>query len=547
MEADAMIKDDNSHWRTEYDTVEPFYKQYAMYIVSKLDKKGVIKVCDNIPEVVVPIEYDQLKVLFKDIHLLIAQKAEKYRLIKIKKSIQNYTRFYDEIGPFCNGFTKVAPVYLGQFIGVVNTEAEEIIPVQFKVFDNMPFYRFPNDAILMKKDDKFGVYKINGKLLLPFEYEKVNYNKLFYRVSGSKQNNIIGIRINDKCFNNAFIPVKKNKQWGLVDRYYKEIVPCIYQAIRQSSINKPMLIKENGYDLLYMTTKGPIISSISIEKANSYSKVGRFVEGLAKVEKDGKCGYINELYKEVIPCMFDEVSPFACDRAVVKKDGKYGCIDKEGKMIIDCLYSNYINFFRGVAVVERDGKMGAINEKGDVIVPFEYTILADFSCVGPTLLLAVKDKLIGVIDKNNNTVVPFDNDYEEVFPAFGMISLFKQKKKGVYNYKGKLVVPFEYDDIQHPFMTSTSINVCKNGKWGVLNKYGDEICPPRYDKIDSYGFACGRLAVCRDGKWGFINRKGREVIECIYDEIFQFFEEKHCEVKLNGKKMTIDVYGKRIE
>ena len=80
----------------------------------------------------------------------------------------------------------------------------------------------------------------------------------------------------------------------------------------------------------------------------------------------------------------------------------------------------------------------------------------------------------------------------------------------------------------------------------MLNKYGDEICPPRYDKIDSYGFACGRLAVCRDGKWGFINRKGREVIECIYDEIFQFFEEKHCDVKLNGKKMTIDVYGKRI-
>ena len=146
MEADAMIKDDKSHWRTGYDTIELFYKQYEMYVVSKSDKMGVIKVCNNNPEVIVPIEYDQIKVLFKDIHLLIAQKAEKYRLIKIKKSIQNYTQFYDEIGPFCDGFTKVAPVYLGRSVGIVNTEAEEIIPVQFKVFDNMPFYRFPNDA-----------------------------------------------------------------------------------------------------------------------------------------------------------------------------------------------------------------------------------------------------------------------------------------------------------------------------------------------------------------------------------------------------------------
>lgn len=531
-------------WIEEFDKVEPFYKQYGIYIVSKSGKMGVIKSCDNHPEIIVPIEYDQIKVVFKDVHLLLAKKNEKYRLIRIKKNIQIFSPYYDKIGPFGHEFARLAPVYIGHLLGVVNADAEEIIPVQYKPFDDMPYFKFPYDALLMKKDSKFGVFKTSGKLLLPFEFERINYNRPFYRVPESKTNNNIGV--NDTCFRTALIPVKRNKKWGLVDCFFKEVVPCVYQSIRQSSKNKLMLTEENGYDLLSMTTNGVKITNIIIEKADNYSKVERFVDGLAKVEKDGKCGYIDEMYKEVIPCVFDEVFPFVGDVAMVKKGGKYGCVDKKGRMIIHCLYDQSINFFRGVAVVERDGKMGAINEKGEVIVPVEYTILADFSCVGPTLLLAVKDKSIGVIDKNNNTIVPFDNDYDDVLPAFGMISLSKKKKKGVYNYKGQQIVPFEYDDIQHPFMTSTSINVCINGKWGVLNKKGEEICSPKYDKIDDYGFACGRLAVCREGKWGFINWKGREVIDCIYDEVFQFFEENHCEVKLNGKKMTIDVYGNRI-
>ncbi len=535
---------ENNSLEKKFDEIVPFYKQYGIFIVSKSGKMGVVKICENISEVIVPIEYDQIKILFKDIHLLLAQKATRYRLIKIKKNIQNYTQFYDKIGTFCNGYTKIAPVYLDRHVGVVNTEAEEIIPVQYKSFDDMPYFMFPYDELLMKKDDKFGVFKSSGKLLLPFEYEKINYNRLFYRVIESKTNRITWS--DGTCFRTALIPIKKNKKWGLVDCFFKEVVPCIYRTIRQSSVNRLMLTKDDGCDLLLLKADGPRIINILSEKAEKYSKVEKFVEGLAKVEKNGKYGCVDEMYNEVVPCLFDDIFPFVGDTAIVKKDGKYGCVNRRGTMTIPCLYDKSINFFRGVAVVERDGKMGAINEQGEVIVPIEYTILGDFSCVGPTLLLAVKDRLMGVIDKNNNTIVPFDNDYDDIFPAFGMITLSKNKKKGVYNHKGEQIVPFEYDDIQHPSMTDNTINVCKNGKWGVLNKKGEEICPPRYDKIDSYGFACGRLAVCRNGKWGFLNRKGREVIECIYDKVYQFFEENHCEVKFEGKKIVIDIYGNRI-
>ena len=148
------------------------------------------------------------------------------------------------------------------------------------------------------------------------------------------------------------------------------------------------------------------------------------------------------------------------------------------------------------------------------------------------------------MDKNGKEILSFE--YDSIEPILGKIIASKGGKKGVFNKKRKPIVPLEYDDIKAPDFMSGTYSVCKDGKWGVLNKDGKSITQLEYDKINDYGFACGRLAVCKDNKWGFIDRKGVEVIECKYDEVFQFIEENHCEVKLNGKKITINIHGERI-
>ena len=109
-----------------------------------------------------------------------------------------------------------------------------------------------------------------------------------------------------------------------------------------------------------------------------------------------------------------------------------------------------------------------------------------------------------------------------------------------------MLIPIEYDDIKTTDFISGTYSVCNDGKWGVLDKNGRSITLLIYDEISDYGFACGRLAVCKNNRWGFIDRKGREVIECIYDEVFPFFEENRCEVKLNEKKIWINIHGERI-
>lgn len=523
--------------------------------------------------------------------MLIAKKAGQIRMMKITKNTKTLFPFYDKIGPFYRN--EYAPVFRDGFMGIINNKGEEIIPVQYDIINDSTSYIFSIDnnggcAFMVKKDNKIGVLNSNGELLLPFEYDEIDYGGMFpiddngvcafiikkgdklgvfkntgesllpyryneidyegifYRTPEYKSKNKM-VMITPSCdYSTALIPVKENNGWGLVDSKFKLVVPCVYRAIRQDTNNKLKLLKKKGYDLLEMTNNGPKITYLAANKLEKYSSVRKFDDGFAIVRKDSKYGYINEECDEIVPCVYDEALPFECSCACVKKDGKYGYIDKTGTELTPCVFDEAFSFNHGISIVRIGELFGAVNNKGKIVIPLEYQMLAYFSFSGPMILIAVKDKRFGALDVKNQTIVPFEYDLIE-FPVFnGMMKVSKNGKKGVINKTGKMVVPIIYDEIETPSYESGTFSVCNDGRWGVLNKNGEEICEPRYDKIDSFGFACERLAVCKDNKWGFIDRKGVEVIECKYDEVFQFFEENHCEVKLNGKKITINIHGERI-
>ena len=370
--------------------------------------------------------------------------------------------------------------------------------------------------IVMKKDGLFGVYNyFTMAQVVPFIYDEIENDKIV-RFSRVKRNGKWGL-LDSTSFSVVLNPeydkidihprliiVKKGKLWGAYNNNIESVIPIDYDIILLRDNNRIRVKKNNQWSWMYLMGDGNVYG------LEQYSAVDVFNEGLALVKRNGKFGYINDAMEEVIPCIYDKAD----------------------------------SFMHGIAIVEYGKKTGALNTKGELVIPLDYLILADLSILGPVLLMAIKERRWGVINKKNQVVVPFE--FDEVMAMGGMVTVTKQSKKGLYDHIGRLIVPVVYDDIQHPLMGDNSINVSKNGKWGVLNKFGKEICEPRYDKIDSFGFACGRLAVCRNNKWGFINRNGREVIECIYDEVIQFFEENHCEVKLNGEKFMIDTYGRRI-
>ncbi len=96
-----------------------------------------------------------------------------------------------------------------------------------------------------------------------------------------------------------------------------------------------------------------------------------------KVLKGGKWGY-SDGYKIVIPTMYDEIFAFKEGLASVEIEEKCGYIDEENNVVIPLDYETAMSFSEGVAMVVKNGKCGYINKNNEVVIQFEYDAATPF-------------------------------------------------------------------------------------------------------------------------------------------------------------------------
>ena len=97
-----------------------------------------------------------------------------------------------------------------------------------------------------------------------------------------------------------------------------------------------------------------------------YDEVFSFKEGLALVELDEKCGYIDSANNTVIPFDYEAGLSFSEGLAMVVKGGKCGYIDKNNKLVVDFQFDAATPFEEGSAKVKKDGKWGQLEKDGSV-------------------------------------------------------------------------------------------------------------------------------------------------------------------------------------
>lgn len=559
----------------EYYYVKPFTRSLELIKVAKNNKCGVI---DFFGEIRIPTIYDEICDIRGDF-LIIKQDGlcgiintrgkvfvpNKY--VKIEYFVPQEGLSTDED---CH-FPQDAPE---DVFAVTTGHKWKYIIVNEEIANDPEEYDWTSgllshNCFLVKRNHKFGLVSKNGELVIPIEYSY--------------------IELKSACI----ILTKAGKQ-GLADWEGNEIVPVCYKDIRVLSSKSAILSNSSGSSL-YFFDKNSVpqeFDSVSylygnLCKVSRNDKYGiiddagntlipliyhylgcyNYIQKTMPAIKADKSGIIDISGQEVIPLIYDPIGEqdinvygnendksieFSLRRhieifigsyiaMIMRLKGKWGVIDSEGKEIIPFIYDQ-MDYYDKKLLVKATNKMGVISVDGKQIIPLSFDeIIINYE---EGLLLARKNNRWGLMDKNGKEILSFE--FDSIEPVLGKIIASKDGKKGVFNKKGKLLIPIEYDDIKAPDFVSGTYSVCKDGKWGVLNKDGKSITQLEYDKINDYGFACGRLAVCKDNKWGFIDRKGIEVIECKYDEVFQFFEENHCEVKLNDKKITINIYGERI-
>ncbi len=256
------------------------------------------------------------------------------------------------------------------------------------------------------------------------------------------------------------------------------------------------------------------------EAVQKYEQLYPFKNGLAKVAKDGKYGYIDYKGNEVIPCQYDGLTNFYGSIAVVKSGKLYGCLNHKGEEIIPCEYEFISNFSDGLAQVKKNNLYGLIDEKGKEIVPCEYETIANFS---DGLVRVKKDGLYGFVDRNGKEVIPCKYEYAESFSE-GLAVCKKEGQYGFIDKSGKEVISCKYNFARSFSNGLAAIEMNDaNGlpSGGYIDTKGNIVIPCSYNTADGMNPFSNEIAVVMDenGLLGCINTEGKVIINFDYDHL----------------------------
>jgi len=239
----------------------------------------------------------------------------------------------------------------------------------------------------------------------------------------------------------------------------------------QKKWTPPMrVLKNNKYG--YMKNGKMVIKA-------DYDHASEFSEGLARVGKNKKYGFINEKGKVVVPIQYAAASNFNYGLAVLKTaDNQTYFIDRTGKPFNENIYQDAKSFSEGLAAVQDQYyKYGFINTQGDVVIPHEYAAVSWF---------------------------------KEGIAAVGK----SEGGKTLYTYiykNGDKMTDFEFEEAKD-FQSGVG-RVKKNGKFALIDKFGVPITAYEFDYISEFNDEDNLALAKKSGFDVYLDKEGRAYVK----------------------------------
>lgn len=352
--------------------------------------------------------------------------------------------------------------------------------------------------------------------------------------------------------------VKCNGKWGIMDSHIKEIVPCYLDIEGYDleaddkfiAITKVIESWDDAEDEIikygYIDYQGNQVIPCIYDRAFISGEHDSFI-----LEKDGKCGVVNNKGLTIVPFKWDNIAYFSQGLAAVQMGGKCGYININGDVVIPIEYDETRNFIgAGFASVKKEGKWGIIDMKNNVIVPFEYDVALTSSneeecdnVPSKQFFLVSRDSVWSIIDVNGNSVCFIEGEYTSAWLYCNTIIQFTDNDgmcrfyrldiddfiSGYYEgnsrlgkYNGTFYIracteqydEYEEDFVSYDYLMDIDENVIAES---------DE-----YNVTETPGTNSGLIEICQGGLYGVIDIKGNLIIPCEYSQI------------------DIDYYGKSI-
>lgn len=366
---------------------------------------------------------------------------------------------------------------------------------------------------------------------------------------------------------NYFV-LRTNDEFGVIDRTGNIIIEAKYDDVKIPNPEKAIFVCYEGEKTKILNEHNEEILTnyndiLPIQLKNITSDL-MYEKSVFKYQENGKFGLISLEGKKITKPIYDSIEGLSYKEGelLIKKDGKYGVINIKGKTLIKNEYDQinvdgYYNMENGyrsagyiVSNTTNEGyRYGYINNKGKKLLETEYNQLnrvIDINDNENSYIIASKNGRFGTF-KNEDQLIP--NEYQSIEYDEGnnIFTIAINKKYGVANIDGKIIVPAEYNQIditgiyiyakndQGTTVYDTSGNQAnidtdiailntsnekykirinnKNGtKYGVIGKNGEQIIDEKYTYVE-YLYDNYFIASDANSKLGIIDDKDNVKIQ----------------------------------
>lgn len=391
------------------------------------------------------------------------------------------------------------------------------------MLENMYFPEFGYGKV--KNDNKWGLLNFRGSVAIPLEYDEISDRKVgYWQLKKGDDIYFASQRIYD------------------YDSYY---------IVTSTDMNNPAFVLFDS-KIYFLDENGKTTRILS----ENYEAAEPFHNGIAKVQRNGKLGFIDKTGKEKVIAKYDNIKDLIFGKLMlIDANGKFGMIDSKGNELTEVKYDNIEenSYSSSIFKVKLNNKYGFIDTMGKEVTPLKYDEIGTIFSYSRGLTVVKFNGKYGYIDITGKEVIPIKYDFANSFD-YSVTSVELNKKWALINMKGIEVTPFKYDNLGSFYYRTASAKI--NGKIGSIDTTGNEVIPIIYDNLDyiydkdySTNAKCATLAHS-NGKCGILSDKGKVIIPVIYDSLKYVYDKKNkrsIEAVLNGQHLILNEKGNVLE
>lgn len=352
-----------------------------------------------------------------------------------------------------------------------------VVEMDYEYVKSFSHYR------IIKKNSKFGVLNIKtGKIDIPLVYDNIR------NINGTDSILIVTTKnINDEY--SILIDLKNN----FLSKKYSQID---FSLLNNKLIAKTMC--NNVCLYIMLDVKGNEVSE-NFEKIDYQYAINAY-----KIMKNGKYGIIDENLKIQIPSIYEDININQYGRSsdealktflIAKKDGKYGVISMLNKVLIPFQYNAIYSKCGLNYIVLIDQKTQIINNKNQIIA--NGVAFDEINC--PDLLnnyTVKEDRKWGLMNGNGQLVLPIEYENIHYDKVLNKYVVKKHHYSGLADEEGKIIIPIEYKGFKVILNNAYSKKVVynqidrliavKNNLYGIINLQNKIVIPIEYQSIELY-------------------------------------------------------------